>query len=81
MIAVEFQQDNAPTNISNQTEHWFEENGIDVFRTPLNSPDLNLMKNAWAILSSKVYQDKTLNSAILGCWGEIAMDELRVQIR
>ena len=41
------QQDNAPCHTSLSTKTFFEQNGIRVFPTPPESPDLNPIENLW----------------------------------
>jgi transposase len=41
------QQDNAPCHTSLSTRTFFEQNGIRVFPTPPESPDLNPIENLW----------------------------------
>ena len=43
--AHRFQQDNDPKHISRWAQNYFEENGINWWKTPASSPDLNPIEN------------------------------------
>jgi transposase len=43
-----FQQDNAPPHIANNTQHFMQENDINLLDWPSNSADLNPIENLWA---------------------------------
>ena len=42
-----FQQDNDPKHVSRFARNFFEEKGINWFKTPPESPDLNPIENVW----------------------------------
>jgi len=42
-----FMQDNDPKHTSRAAKTFFEENGINWWQTPLESPDLNPIENLW----------------------------------
>ena len=48
-------EDNAPAHRAKLTQDWYKEQGIQVVSNfPPNSPDINLMENAWQLLSDMV---------------------------
>ena len=47
-----FQQDNDPKHVSRFARNFFEEKGINWFKTPPESPDLNPIKNVWGSINS-----------------------------
>ena len=72
-----FQQDNAPCHVSATSRRWFEPHQIEVLDWPPQSPDLNPIKNLWAILKKKVMRlgpietKQQLKAAIETAFGEI----------
>lgn len=48
-----FQQDNDPKHESKFAQKYFKGNGIEWWKTPVKSPDLNPIENAWG--SMKTY--------------------------
>lgn len=66
------------------TRAWFDEMEMRVLKRPARSPDLNPMKNVWAVLASKVYANakqfssvSELTAAILAAWDTIRLPYLR----
>jgi transposase len=49
-----FQQDNAPAHKSRRTMAWFAQHGIEVMWWPPQSPDLNIIENAWSYLKQQL---------------------------
>ena len=71
-----FTQDNDPKHTSRRARAFFEENDINWWRTPLDSPDLNPIENLWHelkfYLESKVkpQNKKELVDGIKAFWAE-----------
>ena len=71
-----FMQDNDPKHTSRRARAFFEENDINWWRTPLESPDLNPIENLWHelkfYLESKVkpQNKKELVDGIKAFWTE-----------
>lgn len=43
-----FMQDNDPKHTSKRAHAFFEQNGIEWWKTPAESPDLNPIENLWS---------------------------------
>jgi transposase len=50
-----FQQDNAPCHKSHISINHMQQNGINLLQWPPNSPDLNPIETAWALLKREVH--------------------------
>ncbi len=52
-----FQQDNAPAHKLEQTMTWFLENVVELLENwPAQSPDVNIVENAWSGIKRAVYK-------------------------
>lgn len=80
-----YQQDNAAIHTSYETRTFFLDQGVNVLDWPARLPDLNPMKNLWAILSRRVSDegkkqydsDAESREAIKRAWANIESDTLR----
>ena len=73
-----FQQDNAPCHRANLTKVFLEQEDISVLTWPANSPDLNIIENAWGYMVREVYKGgrqfstlSLLKKAIFSAWEKI----------
>lgn len=51
---ITFIQDNAPVHKSRRSMNWFNHNNISLMDWPPQSPDLNIIENAWSYLKTLV---------------------------
>lgn len=77
-----FQQDNAPCHTAKRVTDFLQDSGVQVFRWPAQSPDLNPIENLWKILGMKVHERKpaTLNELwhlLTTAWQDISAEVVR----
>ena len=82
-----FMQDNDPKHCSEHGEKFIEDNGVNWWRTPPESPDLNPIENLWHDLKEFIRREvkpKTkdeLVSGILQFWATVDFIKCRKYIR
>lgn len=74
-----FQQDNARPHTSAHTTTWFVEHKIPLLSWPPNSPDLNIIENAWNQMKKEVEKKIIRNKnelmlAIAQAWSNLGKD-------
>ena len=52
-----FMQDNDPKHCSRYAQRFYEENGVNWWRTPPESPDLNPIENDWHELKEYLHRE------------------------
>lgn len=76
------QQDGASIHTSKATQYLLDKEGVETFKWPPNSPDLNIIENLWAIVSRRL-EKRTLSSfdefknALREEWAAVSLDEIR----
>ena len=80
-------QDNDPKHTSLYGRDFLEDNNVNWWRTPAESPDMNPIENLWGLLASKVYAGNRqfeylddLKEAIIHAWEEITTEDCRKYI-
>ena len=64
-----YQQDNDPKHCANYTKNFFEENNVNWWRTPPESPNLNPIENIWGSMKNYLqhqYKPRDLDSLVEG---------------
>ena len=56
-----FVQDNAPCHSAKSVKTWLKSQNLSVIDWPLQSPDLNCIKNLWSIIKNKVKKENHQN--------------------
>ncbi|KAJ1299472.1 hypothetical protein OPQ81_003311 [Rhizoctonia solani] len=74
MEKVIFMQDNASSHKAHIVQDWSQENGLEVFEWPGNSPDLNPIENLWDQIKRELYSYETPCKWDVGIMGEGAGD-------
>ncbi|KAJ1299550.1 hypothetical protein OPQ81_007344 [Rhizoctonia solani] len=71
MEKVIFMQDNASSHKAHIVQDWFQENGLEVFEWPANSPDLNPIETLWDQIKRELYSYETPASGMLELWERV----------
>ena len=68
-----FQQDNAPAHKSRYTQSWLMDHDFKEGRLMVspNSPDLNPIKNLWAIIKWRIYADGRQFNTLDALWNAV----------
>ena len=56
------QHDNASSDASRKTPEFLESKGVCVLGWPSNSPDFNVIKNCWHVLSKNIHTNSAANN-------------------
>ena len=82
-----FMQDNDPKHVSRLAKDFFQDNGINWWRTPPESPDLNPIENLWHELKEYIRRQvkprtkEQLVDGIKEFWATVDSDKCRKYIR
>ena len=71
MDKVIFMQDNASAHTAKIVQEWFQDNSLEVFEWPANSPDLNPIENLWELVKRELYGYDTPASGMLELWERV----------
>ena len=81
-----FMQDNDPKHTSNRFQLWLEENRINWWKTPPESPDLNPIENLWHELKEYIRREvkpkrkEDLIQGILQFWDTVTVEKCKKYI-
>ena len=81
-----FQQDNDPKHTSHYTQEYFKRRGINWWRTPPESPDLNPIENVWGSMKTYLRTEckpknlRELKNGILSFWRQMTVSACRKYI-
>ena len=67
-------QDNSPAHKKATTLEAIAKWGIEVMEWPPQSPDLNIIENVWAMLSSHVYANGRQYTSITELWESVKQE-------
>lgn len=57
-----FQQDNCPIHVSREAQNYFKNENIDCLKWPPYSPDINIIENIWACLTTMIYKEGNIKN-------------------
>ena len=86
VLNIDFMQDNDPKHVSHRAKQFFEENNINWWHTPPESPDLNPIENLWHELKDYLREEvkpgnlAELNAGIKSFWSTVTKENCFVCI-